>query len=148
MEPVSWLPFCYIQGYRKLGVMIGSSSGVIGAGTLNQYRKRGKNSDFKPIHKDLSVKESEMCGMLKLNYMGQTLGNRLLHVIIPKKHYGANKEQKPVFEGVMEQWADDALRLQRDGVRDRKNRLWRLAFVGNLADWPQQAKTGCLQRCS
>ena len=84
--------------------------------------------------------------MLKLNYMGQTLGNRLLHVIIPKKDYGANKEQKPVFEGVMEQWADDALRLQRDGFRDRQNRLWRLAFIGNLAGWPQQAKTGCLQR--
>ena len=117
--------------------MITSSSGVLGKGTQKQFEsaKRSKCGNAREaLHEKMSM-----------NFRGHSLSNRLVHWVVPKRYY-ATKGNEKVFGGMMHEYADDALALQTEGFRDRNGKLWRLCFVGNLGDWPQQVKTGGLKR--
>ena len=123
--------------------MLISSSGVLGTGTLKQAR--GASSGEARCIPGFSEEESRLFNLMGMNFRGNTLGNRLIHFIVPKKHYGI-KGNENVYPDMMYQYADDARRLQLRGFKDNRGKHWWLCFVGNLGDLPQQVKTGGLKR--
>ena len=123
--------------------MIVSSSGVLGKGTLAQALE--STSGNLSSAEGLSNEEARLFNLMGMNFRGQTLGNRLVHFITPKRFY-SRKHNKEVYGGMMHQYADDAKRLQTRGFKDKQGKWWWLCFIGNLGDLPQQVKTGGLKR--
>ena len=107
--------------------MIFNSGGVLGRGTTKAVKK----SNLKPKFEH------------SLNYIGNTCGNRLVHLIMPKIFYETNET---VLDECFERWASGGKRLLKMGMRDRRGKLWRLAFQAALGDWPGLVKAGHLTR--
>ena len=80
-----------------------------------------------------------------LNFLGSSLGTRLLYGVLKKKLYDKKPE---MFDDFLQYFVDDAQSLtpDGDGFIGPDGEKFHLAFVGSLGDWPFHVKSGHLCR--
>ena len=108
------------------GMLVVSTAGVLGKGT---YKQR-------------ATKPHPLGGKLGLNYIGDTLSNRMTHVAVPKVYYENDRDK---YHGIMSFICMNSRLLLDEGFT-HNGETWRLCYIAVPADWVAHCKNGNFQR--
>jgi hypothetical protein len=112
------------RGNKKTGVLVVSTSPALGMGTYKQRSERN-------VHSKLS-----------LNFVGETLGNRFVHIVCPKPYY----EKKPKLYKDMLTYVCLNSRLLLDDGFQLQGESWYIVYIMSIGDWVAHVKNGNLLR--
>ena len=108
------------RGQKKVPMMVISSAPCLGLGTLKQRATRS------------------LPDKLALNFAGQTQGNRMVHAVVPKDYYDGDQAKYQAMCGHIAM----NCRLLLDQGFEYQGRVWCVAYVATLGDWPAHIKNG------